>query len=383
VEAGGSSVRESDGSRPEVMGQALDAPPPQDEPCRPGARGCSPEHDSTRVCGEQGRWTFEATCPGGTSCSAGACLCPAGLCEDGVVLQASGLVDSMAAGGDLLHFQRSYSDVDLIGIHRIDLRTNAVTPVVPDGPGHSSHVPLAADPMGTLYWCRSFVSGRSNPALMRGNQRLETIDCTVLQASATHLYLMTASSQQLHRRAFDRPGLQVVWSEPLVAFAVAGQHAYLASYQDERTSEAVLIRRVLLADPRRVETVAAEPEPREGGFNDMAADTAHVYFRDRDRLRRAPVSGGAVETFWQGPGLEVKAMVLSDTHVYWSTETPGVNSCTETTAWRQPKGREEDPIEMARYPASCSRADLLLLGDYLYLATSSVQAGSQIVRLRR
>ena len=184
-----------------------DLPPAPEETCQGAARGCSADQTSTRLC-EAGRWVFEQTCTDGTSCSAGACVCRAGMCQESVVLRLASYIFTTAVGGELLHYHKSNPDTETSGLHAVDLRTNEASITLPDG-RENNIGDLAADSTGGLIWCRGLVEGQSEPALLRGPQVLEAIECNDLTVTDTHIYF-TLAGGGLFRRPLDRPDRQTI-----------------------------------------------------------------------------------------------------------------------------------------------------------------------------
>ena len=115
----------------------------------------------------------------------------------------------------------------------------------------------------------------------------------------------------------------------------------------------------------------------------MVVDDTHLHAVNGETIVRAPIQGGAMETFWQGNGSSVIALALGGVHLYWSTAIPATAGCLEAAVWRQPRRRNEPPTMLASFPGVCPGTELPLVGEHLYLALSSVETPSRIVRLRR
>jgi hypothetical protein len=172
-----------------------------------------------------------------------------------------------------------------------------------------------------------------------------------------------------------------VWGRELQGYALDGEHLYVSGLDED--SDRMIVQRVRLDDPGQVQTVATQPQPRDGSFDTMVVDGTHLYAEDGERIVRAPIGGGAMETFWRGNGSAVMALALGEAHLYWSTAIPAAAGCLETAVWRQPRRRDEPPTMLASFPGVCPSPDLPLVGEHLYLALFSVETSSQIVRLRR
>jgi hypothetical protein len=375
--------------------RVADVPPPPDarpdlalpeEPCQGTGRGCSADQTATRRC-EQGRWVFEQTCLDGTVCSAGDCVCRAGSCQDSVLVREGADIVTIAAGGDRLYYYKSYRETDLTGLHQIDLRSGAATPLVPDGPGHSFGV-MVVDATGTLFWCGKW-QGRQS--LMRGTEVLEPIDCgSNLAVSATHVYFEGGDQSQLLRRALDRPGVQMVSDRSPTALIVAGPYVYFTDFVGV---DSMALDRILVsgAQPSKPERVALADMPAEQALYMISIDDTHAYADDLDGVLVAPLAPGSrFQTFWRGDGPELRALAASPTHVYWTTASEGVDGgCTGTTLWRKAKVATAStaaaaPAQaIAIYPGACPSMDLAVVGDYVYLVIKPKGGGSQVLRLRR
>jgi hypothetical protein len=374
-------VAAGDGGTAPVTSDAGSDAPELAEPCRAPARSCSADRTATRRCDERGRWQFERTCVDGTSCSAGECLCRPGACEDGVVLRAPANVFTIAVGGDLLYYLKSNAEVDLTGLHSLDLRTNAASTVVADAPGNGLGA-MAADEAGVLSWCQRRATGR--PALMRANQLLEVIPCNRLAVTDTHVYFERDDREGIFRRAVTRSGVETIWEGQPTTFIVAGDYLYV-SHEDQGEGS-VSIDRVSLAGPQsgRPERVAMATDLFDGALYRIGVDETHVYADDNDDLLWAPLEPvSRLQTFWRGAGPQVRGLAVGSTHVYWSTTTDALRGCIGTTIWRKPKAVDAPAVPIATYPDACPSRDLLLRGDYLYTVITPDRGASQIVRLRR
>jgi hypothetical protein len=358
--------------------------PPPEERCQPPARSCSADQTATRRCDERGRWVFEQTCVDGTSCNAGECLCRPGLCEDSVVLRLATSIFGIAVGGDLLHYHKYNADAELSGLHRLNLRTGEAGTTVADARDNNlGH--LAADSAGVLTWCRGQIEGGPPAAIMRGTAVLEAASCHELVVNDTHIYFTLDDGPGLFRRAIDRPGRQLVWDGSPMDFKLAGPYIYLSSFDDGEDAESISVHRVRVsgAAPGQPELVATATTFEDPSFYTIAVDEQHVFAIDADGLLWAPLTRGSTfSTFWRGAGPEVKGLTLTATHVYWSTETPGVSGCTAATVWRKPKALDAPAVPIATYPGACPSWELPLAGGFLYSVISSAVGGSQIVRLR-
>ena len=362
-------------------GPDLPADPPElEETCRAPARSCSADQTATRRCDERGRWVFERTCLDGTTCSAGECLCRPGTCEDSVVLRAPAKVVSIAVGGDLIYYVKSNAEVDLTGLHSLDLRTNASSAVVADAPGNGLGA-MAADQAGVLSWCQQRAA--RGPVLMRGTQLLEAVPCGRVAVTDTHVYYTRDDRKGIFRRAVTGSGSDTIWEGEPMTFTTAGAYVYV-SYQDQG-AESVSIDRVSLAGPQpgRRERVAVATDPFDTSMHRIAVDETHVYGDDTDGLLRAPLEPESrFETFWRGPGPEVRGLAVGSTHVYWSTTTDALRGCVDATIWRKPKASDAPAVRIAIYPEACPSRDLLLWGGHLYTVITPDRGASQIVRLR-
>jgi hypothetical protein len=358
--------------------------PAAEEPCQGPVRGCSADQTATRVC-QSGRWVFERTCLDGTVCSVGECLCRTGSCEDTVVVRAAANIVRLAVGGNVLYYHKGYTEIDLNGVHQLDLRTNQASTLVSEGPGNNIGS-MVADATGALTWCRG-PSATQAPALMRGTQLLEPIPCSRLAVSDTHVYFTRADRPGIFRRPLGRAGVEMLSERDPLAFNVAGPYLYYSTddQEAEPPTESVSVRRVSIGavQPGREQRVAVATMFFDAALSILAADQSHVYGDDGDGLFWAPLtSDSPLETFWRGPGPQVRGLALSDTHVYFSTDIDGFRGCLGATIWRKSKAAGPEATPMASYPAACVSRDLLLQGEYLYTVIRSAQGGAQVVRLR-
>jgi hypothetical protein len=361
-----------------------DAMDPPEERCQPPGRSCSADQAATRRCDQNGRWVFEQTCTDGTRCSDGQCLCRPGMCEESVVLRLSSSIFFIAIGGDLLHYHKYNADAEISGLHRLNLRTSEAGTTVADATSNNLG-DMAADSTGVLTWCRGRSTGGPPAAIMRDTQVLEATDCNQLLVNETHVYFTLDNQGGLFRRALDRPGRQMVWDRTPMDFQLAGPFIYVSDFDEGEDAESISVHRILVsgASPGRPERVATATTFDDPSFYTIAVDEEHVFAVDADGLQWAPLTVGSTFTdFWRGAGPEVKGLALTDSHVYWSTETPGITGCTAATVWRKPKVAGAPAVQVASYPGACPSWDLPLHGGHLYTVITSAIGGSQIVRLR-
>jgi hypothetical protein len=87
------------------------------------------------------------------------------------------------------------------------------------------------------------------------------------------------------------------------------------------------------------------------------------------------------EPFWQDAGLQPWALAQTDSHLYWSTITPGAAGCTEAQVWRRPKAGGPARA-ISRVPGFCA-GGLVRLGDRLYASVWVAPPGSAPTKLLR
>jgi hypothetical protein len=375
----------SEGDAPGVV--PADGPPDRPdvipaEPCQGPARGCSGDRTATLRCEEE-RWVFEQTCVDGTACSAGDCVCRAGSCQDSVPVRLAASIPYIAVGGDYLYYVKDNGDTNVAGLHRLNLRTNEPSAIVPDGPDQSFGI-MVADATGLLTWCRGMGSGQAGPAIMRGTQVFEAVPCGRVAVSDTHVYFTRGDQAGIFRRALDQPGRQTLWQGDRLGWRVAGPFLFVARL-DDGPDESLSVFRLSVAGMQvgQPERIAGLGQFFDPSFYSLQIDDDHVYADDGDGVVRAPLTpGGSFQTFWRGPGPEMRGLALSPTHVYWSTSIEATRGCAEATVWRQRKAAGAAAEAVASYPGACPGMDLLLAGDYLYTVITSSMGGAQIVRLR-
>ena len=369
-----------------------DGPPmaPPDAPagpeCTPGVRACL-DGQSSRVCSPQGRWLPGDSCSAGSTCSGGACVCPAGACEDGVLRDLPGYVGRIAVGGDLLHHQHT-ERAGGSAIHTIDLRTGQTTGVLRAPAGSDMNPALAADAMGSLYWCRrrSDLDLPIEGALMRGAEMLAPGACNDLRVTAAHVTFSLDDDSGLFRLALPgRPGgaRETLSTTHPLSFAVTDTHVYFSSF--DSPSGLSRLQRFPTEDVSRVQPLGERVGLANRIFDWMATDATHLYVSYLDQILRVAVGGAggeALQTFWSGDGSEIEAIVLGATHVYWAAVIPSINGCTEAAFWRRSKLRDDDPVLLARREGVCP-TDLALAAERVYAAVAGLPGPSQILRLRR
>jgi hypothetical protein len=375
------------GVPPDAAPDTRPLPPPDASTapeCTPGVRGCI-DTGASRVCSPQGRWLPAERCAGGTTCSGGACVCPAGACEDGVLRAQPGYIGQIAAGGGRLHythFQTGATDF----VETVDLG-NATTLAVQRPPvGDTVNPGLAADAMGALYWCRrrEMATPGMEGELMRGSEVLAPGVCDRLLASGPHLLFSLEATPGLFRRplrAAATVAAELITDRGLLSFAATDRYLFVATRdQDLQRSR---IERMEVADPSRVQMIAERVGFFEQIFDAMAVDEAHVYVSFADQILRTGTGGGeAFQTFVSAEGPEIEHIALSDTHVYWTVLVPGINACSEASVWRRSKLRDDQPVRLARRERTCPNG-LTLAGDRVYAAVVGLPGPSQILRLRR
>src|SRR6185503_12719923 len=103
------------------------------------------------------------------------------------------------------------------------------------------------------------------------------------------------------------------------------------------------IERVPLDDlGARPQTVAERAGFDTHIFDFMAVDGVHLYVSYQGQILRAPAAGGDFQTFWTSGGSDIEEIVLSDTHVYWSTVVESERGCAEAAFWRRSKLRADE-----------------------------------------
>lgn len=322
--------------------------------CTPKALGCSDDGRSTRVCTDQGRWMVAATCAASSVCSAGLCLC-SGSCADidpVVQLSTAGFVDDLVGGGSVLHLavngpQASIRRVDIPGKKEM---------VVASEPGIALFA-LDSDAMGTLTWCNDVLVGASHTGrVVSGAQQLETAACTHVRRHDGAVYF---KGDLLYRKTLDAAPRQTVTTEPMQLFEIAGNYLYFTA----KPNQDVVLKRLSLAEPTKVETLAVH---KNTTVPQLMLDASHVYLVSEGKILRVPQAANAQpEVFWEDPAADAWAMAQTDSHVYWSTTAAaGATECGEAQVFRRAKaGGTATPL--SRTPGHCG-GQLVRLGEQIY-----------------
>jgi hypothetical protein len=351
--------------------------------CTPGVRACL-DGQSHRVCSREGRWLPAEGCAGGTTCSGGACVCPAGACEDGVLVDEPGYVSALAAVGDFLHYALIDPGVP-DSVRTVDLRRGMQTGLQRAPAGWEVLPTLAADPAGTVYWCRRLLSdqGVMMGALLRGPQVLAPIPCGAVRVTTSDLLFSILEDDRLYRRALTSGPAGVaetVVADGLYAFEATDTDLFFTTRNADGTRSA--LQRIARDDPDRVLTLGERVDASRA-FDRLAADASHVYISFEDEILRVGIGGGeAFQTFWSGAGPEIEAIVLSQTHVYWATRIQGLYRCSEAAFWRRSKQRDDEAVMLARRQGVCPTG-LALTEHGVHAAVAGTPGPSQILRLRR
>jgi hypothetical protein len=358
-----------------------DTPPPRE--CTPGVRACL-QVTATRLCSAEGRWLPGESCGAGSICSGGACVCAAGSCEDGVVRDEPGYIAEIAVAGTILHYRHAMG----LGtdIRSVDLRTGAFGGVMQPAAGYGVSPGLAADASGALYWCRRNTDdmGPIEGALMLGNQVFAPGACFRPLLTPTHVLFMLDDQTGLFRvpRASTAPIVrEAVTSKYPASFFATATHIYFASADDGPRLWS-RIERVPLNDFTRPQTVAERAGFDTHIFDHMAVDDTDLYVTYQGQILRSPAAGGDFQVFWTGGAADIATIMLSDTHVYWSTVVPSECGCSESSFWRRSKQRDDEPTRLAHREGVCPNA-MELTPERLYVVTAGLPGPSQILRLRR
>jgi hypothetical protein len=336
--------------------------PPQQPPDAEGAPACTP--------------------------SGGACVCPAGACEDGVLAAPAASVSALAAAGDFLHYVL-VSPGAPDAVHTVDLRSGRETGAQPAPAGFEMWPTLAADAVGAAYWCQRRAGSMPGlvGAVLRGTEVLAQGACKAVRVTPTHVVFSVEEESwqhRLYRRALGpgaAPAREAITASNPYGFDLTDTHVYFTT--NAATGLRSLLQRVALDDVSRVQTLGERAGLGVGVFDRVAADRSHVYLSYNDEILRIPATGGELfQTFWSGGGVQIATIVLDATHVYWATEIPGVSRCSEAAFWRRSKLRDDDPVLLARREGLCP-VGLALAGDRVYTAVVRPSGPSQILRLRR
>jgi hypothetical protein len=350
--------------------------------CTPGVRACL-DQDTPRVCSGQGRWLSADRCDAASRCSGGACVCPEGACEDGVLIDEPGSISTIAAAGDFLHYALIARGAPG-SVHTIDLRRGAQAGLQRAPIGWEILPALAADPAGNVYWCRrlfSFETGLTMGVLLRGPDVLFPSACEALQVTGADLLFTVVDDDRLYRRALAPGALTdtVIAGDPYT-FHATDTDLFFTTFDSKRQRSA--LHRMARHDPDRVQTLG-ERLDLDRNLSRLAADASHVYVSLSDELLRIGIGGGeAFQTFWTSPGPEIDAIVLSQTHVYWATRIQGFKRCSEVAFWRRSKQRDDEAVLLASRQGLCP-GGLALTEDGLYAAVAGTPGPSQILRLHR
>jgi len=354
---------------------APDAATPDTTPaeCSPRAIGCGADGHSVRTCSDEGRWTVTATCADGTACSGGLCLCAPETCNRGAIHQITGvtaLVHDLAGGAGALFLA---VDGPQSSIRRLDLQTGVET-VVHMGGAEFANYALDVDATGDLVWCSQVVSAAPSGELVHGSTTLDRGACTHVRRQGGLVYYR--ANDALYRSALDGKDRQLLTSEPMDTFEVAGDQVYFVG---QAGGESVL-EHLSLADARfPVETVVHRPG---NPFTRVMVDAAQVYVLSADEIVRvAQAPSAPAESFWRAGAAEAWAMAQTDSHVYWTTTTPGAAGCSQAQVWRQAKAGGP-PTVMATLQGRCG-GELVVLGSDIYALVSTGPPGPvDVLRIR-
>jgi hypothetical protein len=347
--------------------------------CTPGVRACrAGDPRSTRQCSETGQWTDGPACATGSSCSGGACVCDEGACEDGVLQEFPGYAQDMFGRGPFLHLTHVPSS-GASAIHSLDVRSGLARPPLIPAAGYDVGISPSADASGTVYWCRFRPLMQMVGDLMRGPAPLEPGPCTRPLVSDRHIYFGLSTRNGYFRRALDRPGRQQVFAVAPEGIAVTATHIYFSTVPE---TGGVVLLRTPVDELTPVQMLGRRAASTGRMFHEIAVDDTHVYVSYADQVLRLPREGGSTfDEFWSHRGPEIEAIRLTDTHVYWSTVTFGLETCVESAIWRRSKLRDDRATLLARRSATCP-GGLAIVDGHVYAAFSSYPGPSQILRLR-
>jgi hypothetical protein len=351
----------------DLAAPAPDGPPTE---CMPGALGCSADGLSVRTCSKQGTWTVTSTCAAQTTCSGGTCLCAPEVCDEGsihTIAPTPGLVGDLAGGTGSIYVAVNGPQAS---IRQIVLQNDAES-VVQMGTAPIAVYSLDTDAAGTLIWC-SDVPGQGGE-LTYGTTRLDTGSCTHVRRRDDVVYY---KSDFLYRKGLAGSPRVMVTREPMDTFELAGDFVYLIGHEGENS----FLKRLSLADPGRVDTIASRSDWL---LRRLMVDPTHAYVMTEDAILR--VAQGATaqpDTFWRDASAQPWALAQTDSHVYWSTTTVGGTGCLRAQVWRRPKQGGPEAI-VSTVQGRCA-GELLVLGSYLYATIGGPPgvAPTDILRIR-
>jgi hypothetical protein len=368
VTEGGERPAGPDSGAPD--GAAPDTFSPADAECTPQTTSCSADGRSVRTCDGQGRWTAPSSCAAQTECSGGVCLCSPGACDQGSIHQVAGITlpGALAAGGGAL-----FVGVDGApsSIRRFDLQSTKES-VVHMGTTDFTLYALDADAVGNLIWCSDVhTTAYRTGELVNGAMPLDTGPCTHVRRRDDLVYY---ASDALYRRALAGDTRQMVTREPMSSFELAGDALYFVGQVGQES----YLKRLSLADPTKVETVVSRSD---AVLQRLVVDARHAYVTADSGILRAAQGGGPAETFWQDPTDQVWGLAQTETHLYWSTTTPGSTGCASARVWRKPKAGGPEAV-LSTVTGHCA-GEVVVLGPYLYTVVGVTPPGSAPAELLR
>jgi hypothetical protein len=339
--------------------------------CTPSARRCYLGAEP-QLCSAAGQWDTQAQCTGGDGCSGGLCLCGQN-CDRGTLLDAPAGVVDLAAGGEVLWYHDGQK------LWRVNLSTGQATEphAMSVSAGHKPVGGLAADAQGNVFWCRQDAEATGSE-VMRSGATFLAEPCRDLQLGEGHLYV--DSGGRVSRFPLTGSGGNQVGGGALTAFAAGDQYVFLG-FRARIFSQ--LYRNTLTGSG--VQQMVWEQTMPGDPIYSVAVDAEHVYFAPGKVLLRLPVGGGQA-AIAQQEDRDIDHIVLSDTHLYWTTvEFTEAGECRAAEVYRRSKIAPGPPHRLIRDEGRCPTA-LILHGDGLYLGTSRAANGlapGRIVRLAR
>jgi hypothetical protein len=339
--------------------------------CTPGARRCL-FNAEPQLCSGAGQWQVQPLCTGGNQCSDGLCLCSEN-CDQGVVVNSAVGVVDLGAGGEALWYHDGQK------LWRMNLSNGQVTEPYAVAATHKPTGKLAADGQGNVFWCRQDATTFTAEVMRNGGQFL-ALECRELQISGNHLYVN--SGGRVARFTLAGSGETELATGAITAFAPGDPYLYFGA----RGNSVSRLSRNAVAMPGEAQMVWQQ-SMRGDPIASVAVDAEHAYFAPGKQLLRLPVAEGQAAVAQQ-EDRNIDHIVLSDSHIYWTTVESGAEGgCGTTEVYRRPKiasGPPGSPHRLIRDEGRCPTA-LVLHGDSLYLGTSADVSGlapGRIIKLR-
>jgi hypothetical protein len=300
------------------------------------------------------------------------CLCSEN-CDQGVVVNSAVGVVDLGAGGEALWYHDGQK------LWRVNLSNGQVSEPYAVSATHKPTGKLAADGQGNVFWCRQDATTFTAEVMRNGGPFLAQA-CREVQVAGSHVYV--DSGNRVDR--FTLAGTQAAQlaDGAVTAFSPGDPYLYY-SFRARVISELYRNAEAMPGAAQRVWQQSVPGDP----IASVAVDGEHVYFAPGKQLLRLPVAGGQA-AIAQQEDRDINHVVLSDSHIYWTTVESGAEGGCHTEVYRRAKiasGLPGPPRRLIRDEGRCPIA-LVLHGDNLYLGTSADVSGlapGRIIKLRR